>query len=265
MSKNKQLFREERLVLILEKISKDKKIVVNDLAKHFGVSSSSIRLDLRELEARRLVTRTHGGAILPNDTRNSLVLEKSFLQQREETNTREKEAIARATVDLISDGDSIIIDGGSTTTIVVKYLGEKRGLTVVTTSIHLLPTLMEIPDAKVYLTGGLIHREFEDMIGEISLDSIGRFNPDKAIIGIDGISLKHGLTTTSPQMAPLKRKMISISKKTIVVCDSSKLEKVCLLHVADFNEISTIVTDDCAPAGFIEEVRKTGTNILVSP
>ncbi len=264
MDKNSQLFREERLRLILEQIMKDKKIIVKDLAQYFNVSPSSIRLDLRELENRRLITRTHGGAILPSETSSNLVLDNSFIQQREEIHTVEKEKIARAALDLIYDGDSIMIDGGSTTFFVAKSLTQKRGLTVVTTSVHLLPVFIDMPDVRLYLTGGLLNREFEDLIGEISLDSVGRFNPDKTIIGIDGISIEHGLTTTSPTMALIKRKMVTISKQLIVVCDSSKLGKVCLLHVANFDQVDTIVTDNNVSADVIQEIRRAGVKVIVA-
>jgi DeoR/GlpR family transcriptional regulator of sugar metabolism len=238
------VFREERLRMILKILSEEKKIIVKDLAEKFNLSDSSIRLDLTELESRGLIYRTHGGAIMPNETQNDLVLNKNILAQREDTFAEEKQKIALAILDFINDGDSIMIDGGSTNYYIARQLNQKRGLTIITTSTHLLPVLAQISDANIFLSGGLFQREFEDTIGEIALEMMGRFRPDKTIMGIDGISLKQGLTCTEPSMAPLKKKMVNISKHLIVVADSSKIGKVCLVHVAGLNEVKTIVTDN---------------------
>lgn len=239
----KTLFREERLRLIMEIISEQKSVIVNDLAEQFEKSPGSIRLDLAELESRGLISRTHGGAILADDASEGLVLNKKVLQLRGETKTEEKQRIGKAVADLVHDGDSIMIDGGTTTYFVAKNLHTKRDLTIITTSIHLFPVLWEIPDATIYLSGGVVHRGFEDMYGEISLESIGKFKPDHTIIGIDGVSVEYGITATEPTMAMLKRSMVAVSKNLIVVADSSKFGKVCLLSVADVQNVNSFVTD----------------------
>ncbi|NPV41536.1 MAG: DeoR/GlpR transcriptional regulator [Anaerolineae bacterium] len=264
MDHKDKVFREERLQLILEKLIHEKKVVVSDLVKYFNVSPSLIRMDLAELEKRDLILRTHGGAILPENPSEDLIVEKKFLELREETNAEAKAKIGLATINLINDGDAVIIDGGSTAYAVAKNLKSKRGLTIITTSIHLLPILLDIPDAKIYLTGGLIHREMEDLIGDISFDSIGRFAPDIAIMGIDGVSISKGFTTTEPTIAPLKRKMIAVSKKSVVVSDSTKFGKVCLLHIADINEVDAIVTDKNCSGEFVNEIEKSGTTVILA-
>ena len=109
------LFREERLQMIMEMNYEKKKVFVKALAEQFGKSPSSIRLDLAELENRGLINRTHGGAILAEVVGSTYVLDKGFLSQRKETAKEEKKRIGRAVIELISDGDSIMIDGGSTT------------------------------------------------------------------------------------------------------------------------------------------------------
>lgn len=257
-----QLFREERLHLIMEKIYREKKIVVADLAEEFNRSLPSIRLDLAELEARGLINRTHGGAILAETVNNNYVINKGYLHLREEAQKSEKQRIASAVVDMINDGDSVMIDGGSSTYYVAKCLGEKRGLTIITTSYHMMPPLLEIPDAKIYLTGGLLHRDFEDLIGDITIDSLRRFKPDYCIMGMDGISLKHGFTTTEPSMANIKKQMIAVCEKSIVVSDSSKFGKVSLMHVADIDEVFAMVTDVNVPDEIIEKLQNSKTRLI---
>lgn len=258
----KKIFREERLRMIMGNIYDQEKVVVHDLARQFGRSSSSIRLDLAELESRGLIVRTHGGALLADGAADDLILTKKFLQLRTESNREEKQRIGEAAVELIHDGDSIMMDGGSTTYFVAKNLRKKRGLTIITTSISLLPLLLEIADAKIFLTGGMVYRDFEDTIGEISLESIRRFKPDHTIIGIDGISLEQGLTSTEPTIAPLKRQMVAESKDLIVVSDSSKFGKVCVLSVAELKEVSTIVTDKQVSEEWVEKLRSLGPLLI---
>lgn len=258
------LFREERLRLIMEMIYDKKKVFVNELSEKYGKSSSSIRLDLAELESRGLINRTHGGAILIDDIKQDYVANKNLIRLRDETNKSEKKRIGKATLELINDGDSILIDGGSTTYYVGKYLKEKHGLTIITTSLHMLPLLSEIHDAKIFITGGLVHREYDDLIGEIPVDTIRRFNPDCAIIGMDGISLSHGLTIADPSIAQIKRQMIEVSKTAIIVADSSKFGKVCLLHIADLNGVDAIVTDDGIPVDFVQAIEEIGVKLILS-
>ena len=242
-----KIFREERLRLIMELAYEKKKVIVNELAEHFNRSPSSIRLDLAELETRGLLSRTHGGAILAEDAETDFVFGKSFLNKRVEMYKQEKQRIAGKVIDLVNDGDSVMIDGGTTTYYVAENLSTKRGLTVITPSLYLVPPLIENSDTKIYLTGGLIHRDFQDTIGEISVDSITRFTADCAIIGIDAFSIEQGFTTTEPAMAQIKKRMISVCKKAIVVVDSSKYGKACLFHVASLKDVYAIGTDRNVP------------------
>jgi DeoR/GlpR family transcriptional regulator of sugar metabolism len=259
------LFREERLQLIMKLLLENKKVLVADLVTHFNVSASTIRLDLAELETRGVLSRTHGGAILPEKLINELITSKNLLALRDETKTAEKDAIAKSVVDLINDGDSIMIDGGSTTARIAYRLAKKRNLTVITTSYHLLSILIEIPDVKIFTTGGLLHRDFKDFTGEISLDSISRFHTDITILGIDGISVKHGLTTPDIMMAQIKKRMIASSKNLVVVADHSKIGKVCLVPVIPLDSSLTLVTDDKSDPETIALIRSLGTKTIVAP
>jgi len=122
--------------------------------------------------------------------------------------------------------------------------------------------LLEIPDAKIYLTGGLIHRDFHDQIGEITIDSIRRFKPDCVIMGIDGISDRHGFTTTESAMAQIKRQMLSVCSKAMVVADSSKFDKVCLMRMAELDDVQYVVTDSNAPKKYVDLFRDLNVNLI---
>jgi len=257
-----KIFREERLRMIMEIAYLKKKVIVDDLTEQFKCSPSSIRLDLAELESRKILKRTHGGAILAEKVEKDFVFGKNFLNQRVETNKDEKERIAQAVVELIHDGDSIMIDGGSTTFYVAQHLSAKRGLTIITTSLYLLPSLIENSEMKIFMTGGLIHRDFQDLIGEIAVDSLQRFTPDCAIMGIDAFSLEQGFTTTEPAMAQIKKQMISVCKKAIIVADSSKFGKTCLFHVANIKDVYALVTDKKSPDEIVKFLEGSSVKLI---
>ncbi|MGI9951891.1 DeoR/GlpR family DNA-binding transcription regulator [Moorellaceae bacterium AZ2] len=263
------MFREERLQAIYEKIRAEKKALVKDLAKEFGISASSIRLDLAELESRGLITRTYGGATLPNHWKNgsSLTENISELDVRNNINQAEKDAIGRLAASLVNDGDTIMIDGGSTTRHVAEHLSSARKLTVITNSISLLPALYAIKDVTIYLIGGLLYRENAVLIGDLANDMVKAFHPDKVIMGIDGISLTHGLTAANPSVpavASFKRKLVATGSQLIIVADHTKLGRVCPMPIAPLSRMNYLVTDDQAPADFLEGVRLTGCTVLVA-
>jgi DeoR/GlpR family transcriptional regulator of sugar metabolism len=258
----KKLYREERLRLIMEMLWEQKSVSVNELSEKFNKSAGMIRLDLAELEDRGLISRTHGGAILAEDSPEDLIIKKNLIQLRVESKKEEKQRIGKAVVDLIHDGDSIMIDGGTTTFFVAKHLHTKRNLKIITTSTLLFPILWEIPDATIYLTGGVVHREFQDTFGDITIESIKRFYPDHTIMGVDGVSLTSGFTTTDPSMAMVKRQMFDISHNMVVVADSSKFGKVCLMTIMDIKDADMIITDEGLLEEEAEKLRQLGPSVL---
>ncbi len=257
-------FREERLKSIAERVMAGRAVYVNDLAQEFGVSPSSIRTDLNELEGRGILKRTHGGAILAEGLDGRLIAAKLPFEARQQQLQAEKEAIGQATAALIDDGDALMIDGGSTTVYVARHLGRKRGLTIVTNAIALLPDLMAIPDAQVYITGGLLNRGFVTLLGEVALDTIGRFRTVKVILGMDGISADMGLTVTDPAVAATKRKMMQAGGQLIVVSDHTKLNRVSFYTLAPVMAMHTLVTDAGADPETVEAIRACGPRVIVA-
>jgi len=257
-------FREERLKSIAERVMAGQAVYVTALAEEFGVSPSSIRTDLNELEGQGILKRTHGGAILADGLEGRLIAVKPPFEARQQQLQAEKEAVGRAAVALVDDGDAIMIDGGSTTVYVARHLGEKRGLTIITNAIALLPDLIAIPDAQVYVTGGLLDRGFVTLLGEVALDTIGRFRTIKAIMGMDGISTDAGLTVTDPAVAATKRKMMQAGRQLIVVSDHSKLNRVSLYTLAPLASMHTLITDAGADPETIEAIRACGPRVIVA-
>lgn len=256
------IFREERLKWITRRLKISRSVQVNELALEFGISPSMIRLDLKELEVRGLLERTHGGAILADGPSSRMTTGKLSFGARQTSLQNEKEAIGRAAAAIVKDGDTLMIDSGSTTLQVVRALQGKRGLTVITNAIDLLPDLLAIPDAQIYVSGGFVNRETVALLGEIATEVIGRFRAAKTILGIDGISLDHGLAAMDPAMAAAKREMIAASKQLIVVADHTKINQTSLYTLAPIEAMHTLVTDVAAPITTIEAIRERGVEVL---
>jgi len=258
------MYREERLRMILDIISKEKTIVVQDLAERFNLSPASIRLDLAELHDLGLVHRTHGGAIIPSETQSIFIFDNTNLKQHDKNHIEEKRKIAEAVVDLIHDGDIVMIDGGSTNHLIARQLGRKNGLTIITPSVYLLSILSQNTNGNIFLTGGLYVSKFYDFVGEMCLENIERFNPDVAIIGIDGVSVQQGLTLMEPATEQVKRKMISVSKNLIIPADSSKVGKTFPIHIVEINKINTLVTDSNISTEDANAFREIGLKVIIA-
>ncbi len=257
-------FREERLKQIAERVLSGQAVYVNALAEEFDVSPSTIRLDLGELEARGILKRTHGGAMLADGLDGRWIASKSSFEARRQELQAEKEAIGRAAAALVADGDTLMIDGGSTTLHVARFLADKRGLSVVTNAIALLPDLLAIPDAQVYVTGGALDRRFATLLGEVALDTIGRFRTAKVILGMDGISTDAGLTVTDPAVAATKRTMMEGGGQLIVVSDHTKLNRVSLYTLAPLAAMHTLVTDAGASLDALDLIRACGPRVVIA-
>ncbi len=266
-----KLFPEERLEQLYKIIQDEKKVRVNDVSTRFSMSRSTIRTDLEELESRGLIVRTHGGAILRSstlkDNENEKLSHNVELNIRTQEYTEEKRAIGQLAATLINDGDTLMIDGGSTTKAVAEQLIDKKKLTIVTNSIFLMPDLMAIGDSAVYLTGGIVYKENSVLVGDWSNDFVSHFKTKKSILGMDGVSIESGLTVADsmvPAVASIKKRMIEASSELIIVCDHSKLGRVCLTPVASCENMKYLVTDDGADPDMINELRALGVNVLIA-
>jgi DeoR family fructose operon transcriptional repressor len=244
------LFAEERKSQILELLKSSSKILVNELCDHFDVSPATIRNDLRELENGGFLKRTHGGAISNTKTGYEL---NSY--QKEVTNHLEKEAIARFSFDLIENGDTILLDTGTTTLELARLLGQKRDITVVVNDIEIARYLEDNTDINVILIGGALRQKFHCTVGPIALKALEGLSVDKAFMAANGITAKKGLTTPDLQQAEVKRAMIEIASEVIVLCDSSKIGYNAFAQFAQINSISRLITDNKADEKILDEIR----------
>jgi len=228
----------ERHQQILELIKKEGSIKVNDLCTDFNVSSVTIRKDLQFLEDRNLLYRTHGGATLSNPyIADRHVDEKVALQ------AAEKHRIGEFAAKLIEPNDCILIASGTTVQFFAKNIFAKDSLTVVTSALNVALELMNHQNVEVIQLGGIMRKTSASVTGVYAENLLKDFSCSKLFLGVDGIDLEFGLTTSNMMEALLNKKMIEASQKTIVLVDSSKFGKRGFGKICGLEDIEQIITD----------------------
>lgn len=228
-----------------------------ELSRELGVSAVTIRSDLEALEAQGLLKRNHGGAVSTRVLRfHPDFLHKSSLHRRE------KEAIAARALELIEDGDRLLLDAGSTVLALARAL-QGRALTVVTHSLYLLNELINAPCIELIAVGGLLHPENLCFVGPLAEAFIEGLHVDTAFLGVNGVSAR-GLSVTSPLEAGIKRKMIQAARRVVVLADSSKFGVDSFIEVAPLEAVDQVVTDAAIPARHLNRLSRAGVEVLVS-
>jgi DeoR/GlpR family transcriptional regulator of sugar metabolism len=235
-------------------------VKVENLAERFAVSQVTIRKDLAELEEQGLLQRTYGGAVFSHRSRFNI----SFIE-RVQLKSGQKEGIARAAIERIHEGDTIILDGGTTTlSLAAALVGRFRSLFVITNSV---PASLELARAgyELLLVGGQVRNHSLTLIGPVAVRTLENFHADRAFLGTSGTTLTHGHSTPNPLDAEVKRAMIRSADETYVLTDSSKFGHACLATYAGLEEVSLIITDSNLPKPFVDGFDKRGVPYELVP
>jgi len=233
------MYEEERLQKIAEYVQDKTRASVQKLCELFNVSESTVRRDLSELENRKLIRRTHGGAICLE----SVSFEPTY-SDKEDKYRGEKQRIAKKAAELIEEGDSLIIDAGTTTLYLAAELSKFRDLTVVTNSINLIQLLSVMQGINIMAMGGMLRKNTMALAGPVAEDSLDRIRVDKAFIATNGFDSKIGLTTPNILEASIKQKMMKVSDQVIVMADHSKIGKVSFAKFGDLSDVDACITGD---------------------
>lgn len=230
----------ERRKYILSMLDQHGSVTVSDLSEYFGISEVSVRKILISLEQDSLLQRTWGGAIRAARTTSELpypVRESKYLQ--------EKMAIAKIAYDMINDGDSVYLDSGTTTFELAKLIcnGSKRGLLVATNALDHAGVLLGQEGISLLLIGGEVRHDVRACSGYLAKNMLNDMVFDKGFLGIEHISLSHGLTTPNMNDAEMKRSILRVCKQTYVLADFSKFWNDSLLQIAPADRAYRIITD----------------------
>jgi|HubBroStandDraft_2_1064218.scaffolds.fasta_scaffold53849_2 DeoR family fructose operon transcriptional repressor len=235
-------------------------LFVAELSAQFGVSADTIRRDLDLLSVHGFIRRTHGGAV-PADY---LVEGGSSSAQRNGARIAEKTRIAQCASELIQDGESLILNGGSTTRLFAFELGGKKDLTVVTNSLGIPAALPQKAVRDILVLGGEYRAESHITVGSIAFCGAIAVHADSAILGAGGIS-QDGIFAELLQEATMTAKMIAAARRTIVLADSAKFNRQLLGHIASLEKIDILVTDAEPPGDLFAALEERDVQVLVAP
>lgn len=231
---------------ILEIARQSGRVTVEDLAARFDVTPQTIRKDLNDLCEKRLLARTHGGAILSSGVENV------GYDARRTMAMEEKEAIARATASHIPDQASLFINIGTTTEAVARALLQHSGLMVITNNLNVAALMRVYPQIEVVLAGGVVRQTDGGITGEAAVDFIRQFKVDFAVIGASAIDGDGALLDYDYREVRVAQAIIENSRHVILVCDSTKFERSAPVRIAHLAQVNTFVTDRCVS----EDVRR---------
>lgn len=247
----------ERQEEILAILNENKSATVEELASELFVSGATIRRDLKDMEKQGLIKRSHGGAMLYKSSADD-----SAFALREQENTSQKRIIAHLASKLVSNGNSLFLDSGSTTGFLIPKLNAFNVLSVTTTGLRNALLLSQTENVKIFIPGGQILNHSNSILGSDTIDYISRMHADIAFMSCSGVDLQNGFTDTSTEQAKLKRQMRKNSKKVAMLVDSTKFNKTFLCTDFSFDEVDYIITDKTPPIEFVEKVAESTCKII---
>ncbi|WP_043311987.1 DeoR/GlpR family DNA-binding transcription regulator [Pseudomonas sp. ML96] len=245
----------QRRHAILALLNEQGEVVVDALAQHFATSEVTIRKDLAELEKNGLLLRRYGGAV---------PMPQELIGEPAQPISRHKQAIARAAVSLIREHARIIIDSGSTTAAMIRQLGHKPGLVVMTNSLNVANALRDIEHEPVLLmTGGTWDPHSESFQGQVAEQVLRSYDFDQLFIGADGIDLARG-TTTFNELLGLSRVMAEVAREVIVMVESDKIGRRIPNLELPWSSLHTLITDDRLDSQVAEQIRARGVQLILA-
>jgi DeoR family transcriptional regulator of aga operon len=247
---------EERRRSILEALRLDGRVLVAELAKRFRTSQVTIRKDLEILHSTGKIHRTHGGALPAHEG----ALEDPTLREKEKLHRKEKIQIANAAVQMVEEGQVVILDSGTTTTAIARALRHHQNLTIITNAVNIAAELAGSP-LEVILTGGTLRKNSFSLVGPIAEETLRRLNADILFLGVDGFDVHCGLSTPNLLEAKVNRAMMDAARIVVAVCDFSKFGRRSLSLIAPPSAVHRVITDRLAPKKDIDRLRKAGIEI----
>lgn len=264
---SERAIKKERRRAIMEQLAQQRLVTVAELSDQFGVSEVCIRRDLRSLEMRGLIRRFHGGAIglssgVPGDVNGHMcAIPQNVI------NADVKAHIGRAAAQRVHSGERVIFDSGTTVLYVAHHVASNLGsadtLTVITNSLPVVTELGQCDGVHLIVLGGVYLRRYQVMVGPHAVEQIKGLHADKLFLGADGLTLKYGLTTANVLEAEVDRVIAEAAAEIIVVADSSKVGVVGLTPILPLSKISTLITDERAPADFLAALRDIGVEVVL--
>jgi DeoR family transcriptional regulator of aga operon len=259
--------RQQRLNQILDLLARSGQVDIDDIVAELGISPATARRDLNSLAERRLVARTHGGAVAVG-TAYELPLQYKIAR-----NSDAKKAIAAAAAAMVSEGQVVGLTGGTTTSEVARALGMSPhlegpgavpGVTIVTNALNIAYELAIRPHVKIVVTGGSARQQTFELVGPLVEKTLGDLVLDWAFLGADGIHPDYGITTIDEGEARVNRGLAKAAKRVVIVADSSKMMQARFARILDLAAADVILTAVAPPPEFRAAAQAAGTEIRIA-
>jgi len=259
--RKERLLVEERRRRIRELIEKNERATVEELVERFAVSAVTIRGDLDALSEAGVLVRSHGGALRRDDALGDIPI-----PVKETLRHPEKVRIAQAAVRLIQDGDTVLLDSGTTTAEIARQIKFHRfdALTVITNALNVAMELATVPAMRVTLVGGVLRHMSFSLSGPQAEQTLRGLHADRLFLGVDGIDPEIGLMTPDLLEAQLNAAMIQIAREVVVVADSSKFERRSVSVIAKLDAVRRVITDAGAPKAALDALRARGIDVIIA-
>jgi DeoR family transcriptional regulator of aga operon len=255
-----KLLVEERRRRIAAQVGQQGRATVEELAARFAVSTVTVRGDLEALARAGAVVRSHGGALPPAGA-----VADAPLSIKAARHHREKARIAKAALGMIRNGETIILDSGTTTAEIAAQIRHAHfaTLTVITNALNIATTLAGLPNVRVLMLGGMLREVSYSLVGPDAVRTLSGLTADRLFLGVDGIDPEFGVTTPDPLEAELNALMIRVSRDVVAATDSSKFGRRSLSVIAPLRSLHKIITDDGVAPETAEMLRDLGVEVIV--
>ena len=250
----------ERREQIIQRLRQQGSVQVNDLSVLFGVSTVTIRNDLAFLEKQGIAVRAYGGALICDS--NTPGVEPS-VEDKSSLNTAVKRSIAKAAAEMIKPGHRVILDSGTTTYEIARLMRQHTDVIAMTNGMNVASALLEAEGVELLMTGGHLRRQSLSVYGDQAEQSLQNYHFDMLFLGVDAIDLERGVSTHNEDEARLNRRMCEVAERIIVVTDSSKFNRSSLHKIIDTQRIHTIIVDEGIPAECLQELHRSGVEVII--
>ena len=254
------LLSEPRRRRILEWLQEEGSARVRELAAAFHVSEATIRQDLERLENEGFITREHGGAYLNTTT----APQPGVMTLHHQENMDKKRKIGVLAAGLVKDGETLILDAGTTTTEIATRLTNRRNLTLITNALNIAIILGSVPTFAVHMPGGQFKSPTLSLSGDKSVEYFSNIFAGKLFLATAGVDLEAGLTYPSFADLQLKEAMIKAAAHVYLVADSTKIGKSSFTRLGSLDVIQSLITDDGIPDAVAKEFERRGVEVLVA-
>jgi DeoR family transcriptional regulator of aga operon len=251
---------EERRRRITELLDAQERVTVEELVKRFDVSAVTIRGDLDALAEVGAVVRSHGGAL-----RRVEAPEDVPITVKETLHHAEKVRIGHAAAQMVKDGETIMLDSGTTTLEIARQIRyvKFRALNVITNALNIAMELASLPHVRLIMIGGILRQMSYSLAGPPAEATVRGLHADRLYLGVDGLDPEIGLMTPDVLEAQLNAQMIQVSREVVVVADASKFQRRSLSIIAKLDGVHKVITDSGVPEETVATLRAHGVEVLV--